>query len=143
MTTDDASPAGQRRADARRRVELAEQGARAEAEQAQRLVDEFVEQARRHQLTPVPLRARLVSGAQDVRTDKQGWYLRKDRSIAIGTDGGYYQLTVPGGAMARFTGVKLQPSPPPMVIGRGGRDGETGDLAQFLSWRLDPSWKTS
>ena len=38
--------------------------------------------------------------------------------------------------MARFTGVKLKPTPPPMVIGRGGRDGETGDLQEFLDWRL-------
>lgn len=38
--------------------------------------------------------------------------------------------------MARLTGVKLQPTDPPLVVGRGGRDGETGDLREFLDWRL-------
>jgi hypothetical protein len=28
--------------------------------------------------------------------------------------------------------VKPSPSPPTLVIGRGGRDGETGDLSDFL-----------
>jgi hypothetical protein len=45
-------------------------------------------------------------------------------------------LTVPGGWKERLTGVKLEPSPPPLVIGKGGKDGETGDLAEFLAWRL-------
>jgi hypothetical protein len=80
----------------------------------------------------VPLEARLLSG-HAVRTDRQGWYLRVDRSVAIGTDGGYYQLVVPGGWRERIRGVRLSPSPPPMVIGRGGKDGETGDLTFFLN----------
>jgi len=46
-------------------------------------------------------------------------------------------LTVPGGLRERFTGVKLMPSPPPLIIGRGGKDGESGDLAEFLKWRLE------
>jgi len=126
----------QRHQDAQRRVELAEQSARAEAQQAQQLIDAFVAEATRRGITPEPLRATLLDGAS-VRTDKQGWYLRRNHSIAIGTDGGYYVLTVPGGTMARLRGVRLQPSLPPMVVGRGGRDGETGDLAEFLAWRLD------
>ncbi|MGO4957865.1 hypothetical protein ACTQ49_11475 [Luteococcus sp. Sow4_B9] len=125
----------QRQQDARRRVELAEQAARAEAQIAQPLIDEFVAEATRRGIAPEPLRATLISGAT-ARTDKQGWYLRKNRSLAIGTDGGYYVLTVPGGTMARLRGVTLEPTPPPMVIGRGGRDGETGDLKEFLDWRL-------
>lgn len=126
----------QRQQDARRRVELEQQAARAEAVRAQQLIDAFVAEATRRGIAPEPLRAMLMSGPT-VRTDQHGWYLRRDHSIAIGTDGGYYVLTVPGGAMARFTGVKLAPTPPPLVVGRGGRDGETGDLAEFLAWRLD------
>ncbi|MEL4506102.1 hypothetical protein AAEX63_14855 [Luteococcus sp. H138] len=126
----------QRQEDARRRIELNEQSVRVEAQAAQKLIDEFISEATRRGITPEPLKATLMSGPT-VKTDKQGWYLRKNHSIAIGTDGGYYVLTVPGGAMARFTGVKLQASPPPMVVGRGGRDGETGDLKEFLGWRLD------
>ncbi|GAA1397762.1 hypothetical protein [Luteococcus peritonei] len=125
----------QRQEDARRRVELNEQAVRAEAERAQQMIDDFVTEATRRGIAPEPLQAALMGGGQ-ARTDKQGWYLRRNRSIAIGTDGGYYVLTVPGGRMARFTGVKLQPSPPPLQVGRGGRDGETGDLREFLDWRL-------
>lgn len=125
-----------RQQDARRRIELAEQAARAEAQAAQPLIDDFVAEATRRGIEPEPLRATLMSGGT-AKTDKHGWYLRKNRSLAIGTDGGYYVLTVPGGRLARLTGVKLQPTPPPMVIGRGGRDGETGDLTEFLQWRLD------
>jgi len=83
-----------------------------------------------------PIRATLYGG-QSVKTDKVGWYIRKNESIAIGEDGSYYVLTVPGGLRERFTGVKLMPSPPPLIIGRGGKDGESGDLAEFLKWRLE------
>lgn len=131
----DDTPASRRHADAQRRVELEAQAARAEAGRAQALIDAFVAEANRRGIRPEPLRATLMNGTS-VRTDKQGWYLRRNHSLAIGTDGSYYVLTVPGGAMARFTGVKLTASQPVMVIGRGGRDGETGDLQEFLDWRL-------
>ncbi len=72
-----------------------------------------------------------------MKTDKTGWYLRKNESVAVGTDGGYYILTVPGGLKERLRGVKLQPSPPPLIVGKGGRDGETGDLSEFLQRRLE------
>ena len=32
--------------------------------------------------------------------------------------------------------MQLRPSPPPLIVGKGGRDGETGDLAEFLARRL-------
>lgn len=123
--------------DARVRIELAQAHARHESEQAQRLIDEFIWQAQQLSLPAVPLRARLFSG-QEVKTDKTGWYIRVNRSIAIGTDGGYYQLTVPGSMMARLRGVRLVATPPPLVVGRGGRDGETGDLKDFLAKALHP-----
>jgi hypothetical protein len=34
--------------------------------------------------------------------------------------------------LERLRGVKLAAAPPPLVVGRGGRDGETGDLVEFL-----------
>jgi len=34
--------------------------------------------------------------------------------------------------MERLRSVKLAATPPPLVVGRGGRDGETGDLVEFL-----------
>lgn len=121
--------------DAARRAELAAGARRAEAVRAQRLIDDFVVAAREAGIAPEPLQARLLTG-QRVRTDRSGWYLRLDRSIAIGTDGGYYALMVPGGWRERFRGAQLQPSPPPMVVGRGGKDGESGDLSFFLDRRL-------
>jgi len=121
-----------------RRAELAAAQERGESRRAQVLIDQFVLDAQARGLAPEPLRATLYSG-QAVKTDKTGWYLRKDRSLAIGDDGGYYILTVPGGLKERFTGVKLTPSPPPLIVGKGGRDGETGDLAEFLKLTLDRS----
>jgi hypothetical protein len=122
--------------EAARRAELAANANRAESKQAQVLIDRFVADARERGIAPVPLRATLYSG-QSVKTDKVGWYLRKNQSLAIGEDGSYYVLTVPGGWRERLSGVKLKPSPPPMVVGKGGRDGESGDLAEFLRWRLE------
>jgi hypothetical protein len=122
--------------EAARRAELAANANRAESKQAQVLIDRFVADARERGIAPIPLRATLYSG-QSVKTDKIGWYLRKNQSLAIGEDGSYYVLTVPGGWRERLSGVKLKPSPPPMVVGKGGRDGESGDLAEFLRWRLE------
>jgi hypothetical protein len=117
--------------DAARRAELAAAERRLEATRAQRMIDDFLAAARAEQIPTVPLEARLLSG-QLVRTDRRGWYLRHNRSIAIGEDGGYYQLVVPGGLRERLRGIHLQPSPPPLVVGRGGKDGESGDLRSFL-----------
>jgi hypothetical protein len=122
--------------EAARRVELAAGQERAESQKAQVLIDQFVNDARAAGIAPHPLKATLYSG-QSVKTDKRGWYLRKNQSLAIGEDGSYYVLTVPGGFRERITGVKLTPAPPPLIVGKGGRDGETGDLSEFLQRRLD------
>jgi hypothetical protein len=128
--------------EAARRAELAAAQARGESREAQKLIDEFVAAAKATGISAHPIRATLYSG-QSVKTDKVGWYIRKNESIAIGEDGSYYVLTVPGGLRERFTGVKLTPSPPPLIIGRGGKDGESGDLAEFLKWRLEAGWAAS
>ncbi|WP_130866529.1 hypothetical protein [Acidipropionibacterium timonense] len=122
--------------DARRRIELEEIDRRREAARAQELIDDFVSKARERGIAPQPLRAQLMDG-HEARTDLTGWYLNAKRSLAIGTDGGYYQLVVPGGLRERLRGVSLSPTPAPLHIGRGGRDGETGDLREFLQWVLD------
>ena len=126
----------QRQTDARRRHELAAASAQAEAKAAQEQLDAFV--ARLHELgvSPEPLQATLLNGSR-VKTGQSGWYLNQARTLAVAADGTYYQLVTAGAALARFTGVKLQPSAPTLVIGRGGRDGETGDLADFLERALD------
>ncbi|MBB1482938.1 hypothetical protein H5392_03570 [Tessaracoccus sp. MC1865] len=121
---------------ARIRAELNASHARNEAARAKVLIDEFLVAAREQGLAPRPLKAVTLDG-HTVKTDKTGWYLRTNHSVAIDTEGNYYSLTVPGGLMSRFTGVKLQPQLAPLVIGRGGRDGETGDLKEFLAWVLN------
>ncbi|HVD80656.1 MAG TPA: hypothetical protein VNB87_08985 [Propionibacteriaceae bacterium] len=125
--------------DAAQRAELAAAQERGESIQAQKLINEFLAAAKAKGIAPHPLRATLYSG-QSVKTDKIGWYLRKNHSVAIGDDGRYYVLIVPGGLRERLSGAKLQPTPPPLVVGRGGKDGETGDLAKFLQLRLEPGW---
>ena len=122
--------------EAARRAELAAAQERGESQQAQRLIDAFVGDARARGLAAEPLRATLYTG-QSVKTDKVGWYLRKNQSLAIGEDGSYYVLTVPGGLRERFAGVRLTSSPPPLIVGKGGRDGESGSLTDFLAWRLE------
>ncbi|WP_298132428.1 hypothetical protein [Micropruina sp.] len=125
-----------RQEDARRRQELADAALRNESVAAQVLIDEFVATAAARGLRPEPLRALLMDGTR-VKSDQVGWYINKGQTLAIAPDGRFFKLLTTGGRFARFTGVKLSPSLPPMVVGRGGRDGETGDLKDFLDRTLD------
>lgn len=127
----------------RRREAVAGQAARlereqaAETEQARALVAGFVATARERGLPVEELRARPASGGARYRTGLRGWVLRRDGSAAVGEDGQYYLLVVPGGLGARLNGVRLEPSDPPLVLGRGGRDGESVLLADLLERRLE------
>ena len=131
-----AEELSERQKAAKIRHELTEGHARAEAARAKMLIDEFIVAARAQGLEPRPLQARTLGG-HPVKTDKVGWYLRTNHSVGIDTDGNYYSLVVPAGFMARFRGVQLVPTLATMQIGKGGRDGETGDLREFLAWVLD------
>ena len=122
--------------EAARRAELAAAQERGESLRAQEMIDKFVLEAKARGIAPQRLRATLYGG-QSVKTDKTGWYLRKNERLAIGEDGAYYVLSVPGGLRERISGVKLKPSAPPLIVGKGGRDGESGDLDEFLRWRLE------
>jgi hypothetical protein len=46
-------------------------------------------------------------------------------------------LTVPASLRARVTGVVVQPQDPRLIVGEGGRDGESMPLAALLRQRLD------
>ena len=118
------------------RQQLSDAHERAEAAKAQVLIDQFIVDAEALGLSPRPLKATTLDGHR-VKTDKTGWYLRTNHSVAVDADGHYYSLVVAGGLKERLRGVTLTPTLPPLVIGRGGRDGETGDLSEFLAWTLD------
>ncbi|WP_435736598.1 hypothetical protein V5D56_17745 [Cellulosimicrobium sp. PMB13] len=110
-----------------------------ESAAARALLADFVERARERGLEPEPLRARSFDGRATYRTPVLGWYLRRNRSVAVGTDGEFYVLGVPASLGARLRGATLTPSDPPLVLGKGGRDGESIDLADALALVLDGS----
>ena len=97
----------------------------------------FVRRAAERGLEAHPLTARTFDGRATYRTKVRGWYLKSNRSVAVGADGGYYLLTVPASLRARFTGAELAPSTPRLIVGAGGGDGETVPLAQLLDRRLE------
>jgi hypothetical protein len=112
-------------------------GRAAEAKEAGALLDAFTRQAAERGLTPSVLRARSFDGRRTYKTKLRGWYLKTNRSVAVGEDGNYYVLTVPSSWRARFSGAEIEPSTPKLVVGAGGGDGETLPLAQLLKRRLD------
>lgn len=121
----------QRQADALRREEMARAAQRREAAAAQLQLDDFVTELRAARIKPQPLQATLLNGVR-VRTGLLGWYLNRAETVAVDQVGRYFHLVCPGSPLARITGVKVLPTEPTLVIGRGGRDGETGDLSEFL-----------
>lgn len=109
----------------------------AEAEQAAALLVDFVRQASTRGLSPAVLTARSVDGRATYRTRLRGWYLKANRSVAVGEDGAFYVLNVASSLRARLTGAVVMPSEPRLVIGAGGGDGETMPLAELLRRRLE------
>jgi len=114
-----------------------EAGRAAEAAEAAALLAGFVRRAAEQGLAPHPLTARSFDGRATYRTRVRGWYLKSNRSVAVGADGGYYVLTVPASLKSRFTGADLSPSTPRLIVGAGGGDGETVPLAYLLDRRLE------
>jgi hypothetical protein len=109
----------------------------AESARAQRLVEQFAQDAAAAGITPVRLTARSYNGDGRYRTNITGWYLKRDRSIGVGTDGNFYVLHAPGGLSALVRGVTLTPSEPPLELGKGARDGESMPIADALARRLE------
>jgi hypothetical protein len=114
----------------------------AEAREARALLEDFVRRAAERGLPPHRLSARTFDGRSTYRTRVTGWYLKSNRSVAVGADGGYYVLTVPSSWRARFAGADLEPSEPRLIVGAGGGDGETVPLLRLLDQRLEAgvSW---
>ena len=133
---------------ARRRDAAAEQAARlgrrraAESEQARTILTGFVAAARQQGLPVVELRARALNGRSLYRTGLRGWYLRRNGSLAVDEQGDFYVMSAPTNLTSRFRGVSLTPSDPPLVVGVGGRDGESMPLTELTALRLstDETW---
>jgi hypothetical protein len=109
----------------------------AEARRAADLLSSFVRRAAELGLPPHPLSARSFDGHATYRTKSRGWYLKSNRSVAVGEHGEYYVLSVPSSLRARFAGADLTPSTPRLIVGAGGGDGETIPLAELLDQRLE------
>ncbi|HEY8719817.1 hypothetical protein [Pengzhenrongella sp.] len=110
----------------------------AQSRQARELIAQFVREATARQLPTTALMARSHNGRTRYRTALRGWYLRRNESVAVGTDGEFYILSVPSSLGARLHGATPVPSDPPLILGKGGRDGESIDLADALAHVLDP-----
>ncbi len=108
-----------------------------ESAKARLLIDDFVAEAGRRGLATEELTARPWTGGARYRTGITGWYLRGDRSVAVGENGDYYVLAVPPVRFGRWRTLRLEPTPPPLQVGEGARDGESMALALLLQIRLD------
>lgn len=107
-----------------------------ESARAQVLIDRFVAQATEAGIATEELTARPWSGRGRYRTGVVGWYLRHDRSLGVDVDGRYYLLVVVPRRLGRWRTVPLEPTPPPLQTGKGGRDGESVALDALLELRL-------
>lgn len=135
--SDDAAQRRAERAD-RADYHVQEQRRRSEREsaKAQVLLDRFVQRATESGLPTEELTARPWSGRGRYRTGVEGWYLRQDLSVGVSVEGGYYVLIVPPERFGRFRKVSLAPTPPPLQVGQGGRDGESVALDVLLDLRF-------
>ncbi|NYI42138.1 hypothetical protein [Demequina lutea] len=100
------------------------------------LIQGFARDAHAAGILPERLSARPYSGRSMMRTNITGWYIKRDHSVGISVDGHFYLLHAPGGIKERLRGVTLEPSPAPLEIGRGARDGESMPLTESLAKRL-------
>lgn len=124
-----------RRGDAAAERAAALERARAqETARARELIADFLAKVRDQGPEAEPLRARSYDGRHRYRTGLVGWYLRANQTVGLDTEGRFFLLSVPGaGPLALLRGVSLDESDPPLVLGRGARDGESIDLADALA----------
>jgi hypothetical protein len=126
-----------RRDGADRKAEALEKHRAAESQRARVMIREFVEAARAANLPTERLMARGYDGNGRYRTDVVGWYLRRDHSIGIGANGEFYVMTVQPSWWGRIVGAEVPPRDPPLILGAGGRDGESMPMQEILRKRLE------
>lgn len=119
-----------------RRALALERQRQAQSRHTATLVKDFAVQAQAAGLPVTRLTARAYGAGTRYRTQVDGWYLKRDRSVGIGVDGNFYILSVPRSLSSRLAGVTIPPSDAPVELGRGGRDGESVPLTQALASRL-------
>jgi hypothetical protein len=105
----------------------------AETVAARALIADFVRETGVRGPAPVRLHARSYDGRSRYRTGIEGWYLRRNQTVGIGTDGAFYVLSVPRSLRSTLSGASVPASDPPLILGKGGRDGESIDLADALA----------
>lgn len=111
----------------------AERAAQAEARATAPMVAAFAEAMRAAGIEPTRLRAMPYSGKGTLRTDVDGWYVRRDRRNAVGVDGRWYVLVAAPSLRGRLVGIHVDPSDAPMQVGAGGRDGDSVALDVLLT----------
>ncbi len=123
----------QRRAAADHHAQALARRQAAESARAREMLHGLVVRALADGPAPEPLVVRSFDGRHTYRTPLRGWYLRQDRSVAVDTDGEFYVLRAPGAIAARWRGVRPAPTDPPLVLGAGGKDGESLDLEAAIA----------
>lgn len=134
--------AAQRTEAAREHERRLAQRRQAESGRARRMLATFAAAAREADLPTQPLVVRGYGNRGSARTPLRGWYLRVDRTAALTPDGQFYLLTAPLTAWDRLRGTRPEPSDPPLVLGAGGKDGDSIPLADALT-RLLPGWDSA
>ena len=128
--------AARRRDAAAEHAELLARRKAADSARARAQLHAFVQAARARGIPSEQLRARAWGGRTTYRTGIVGWYLKRNGSLGVDTEGNFYVLSAPTSLRARLRGVTVEPSDPPLVVGVGGRDGESMPLQQLLDLRL-------
>lgn len=108
----------------------------AETAQARELIARFVREMVKRGLPPARLRARVPDSRTTYRTGLAGWYLRRNRSLAVSVDGDLYLLDTWRSLRARLLGAQITPIDPPLRLGVGARDGESMPLERLLRQRV-------
>lgn len=111
------------------------------SQQAQQLIDDFLVQVKESGPAAEEIRATSHHGKFSYRTGLRGWYVRVDKRCAVDEQGRFYVLTIPGSLRERISGVSLEPTPPPLIIGEGSRDGDSIDMSAALQRVLDQGGK--
>lgn len=137
----DESWSEQRRKNAEIKARQLEEAQRAESRVAAGYLQQFVRAANAEGVPPVRLETRSGDGRKTAKTNLEGWYVKADKSMAVDRDGNFYLLTSPVSLKDRLVGTHPKSSEPPLILGKGGRDGEQIDLVEALT-KVVPNWRT-